>query len=285
MNTAYTIRRMQPEDLIFAAARTFAEGWQGETIFELAGSYQHDPDGCFIAEIDGDPVGMCFGVAYDTFGFLGGLIVLPEVRGQGIGRGLLEHTTAYLEGNGLKSVFLDGVPRAVSMYERCGFQKVCRSLRFQGQPVARAHPHVEPMQPEHLEEVYRLDRAAFGANRATFLQTRLRRYPSLCKVALVDGHVEGYIMGRIGHTVLACGPWIASPRLERPADLLEALAYEHPLLPFSMGCLEDNAQAAPLVRSLGLVEKASCSWRMVHGQFCQPGVVGMNFAVGSPAKG
>jgi hypothetical protein len=67
--------------------------------------------------------------------------------------------------------------------------------------------------------------------------------------------------------------------------LLESLAFEHPLLPFSMGCLEDNPQAAPILRSLGLTQKPASSWRMVYGQFCQPGNVGMNFAVGSPAKG
>lgn len=285
MNKGFSIRNMRPEELDFAAACTLAEGWQGESIFELSCTYRRDPEGCFVAEMGAKPVGMCMGISYDAYGFLGGLIVVPEARGQGIGEALLRHTVRYLVYREKDSVFLDGVLPAVSLYERGGFQKVCRSLRFRGKPEGKTHPHVVPMTLDHLEDVCNLDRKAFGAERRRFLEHRLRLYPALCRAAIVEGEVAGYIMGRFGHTVLAAGPWIASPLLERPQDLLESLAYEHPLLPFSIGCLAENRKAVEILRALGFGERPDSPWRMVYGRFRQPGNVMMNFGVGSPAKG
>lgn len=285
MDTPVMIRPMRPEDLEFAADLTLAEGWQGETILELAGAYHFSAHACFIAELDGAPAGMCMGVAYDRYAFLGGLIVLPEARGRGLGEQLLMQTVRALQSKGANSVFLDGVVPAVPLYERCGFQKVCRSLRFRGRLPGAAHPHVHPMTADHLDAVCRLDQQAFGADRGHFLALRLKHYPSLCKVALMDGQLEGYIMGRYGHTVLAAGPWIASPRLERPQDLLDALAQEDPLLPLSIGCLADNTRATQTLQASSFSMKADSPWRMVFGDLIQPGDVRLNWAVGSPAKG
>jgi len=195
------------------------------------------------------------------------------------------HTVDFLRSRGASSIFLDGVLRAVPLYERCGFQKVCRSLRFGGRLEGRAHAHIQAMTHDDLDEVAQLDLNAFGADRRFFLESRLYLYPYLCKVAKVDGRVAGYIMGRLGHTVLAAGPWVASDRLVRPQDLLESLALEAAMIPITIGCLADNSKSAEILRALRFSEKSDAPWRMVSGRYTQPGMVSMNFAVGSPAKG
>ena len=89
------VRRMQPEDLDFAAACTAAEGWRTQTRAEFEGFYAHDPEGCLIAEAAGTPVGICVGTSYGGppsggYGFIGELIVVPEARGRDTGRLLLD---------------------------------------------------------------------------------------------------------------------------------------------------------------------------------------------------
>ena len=126
------IRVMQAADLDFAASLTAAEGWGSETRVELEGSFGYDPGGCLLAEEDAERIGMCVATPYGESGFVGELIVAPSARQRGVGRALLDHAINYLQGRGLASILLDGVPAAVPLYERAGFRRVCRSMRFGG---------------------------------------------------------------------------------------------------------------------------------------------------------
>jgi hypothetical protein len=67
------IRRMQATDLAFAAQCTANEGWASETLASFEGFYQHDPEGCLLAERGGHPVGICIATAYGHAGFVGEL--------------------------------------------------------------------------------------------------------------------------------------------------------------------------------------------------------------------
>ncbi|GAG04011.1 unnamed protein product [marine sediment metagenome] len=46
------IRELGDADIDFAVAQTAREGWDN-TVSTLRVSLSHDPEGCFIAEIDG----------------------------------------------------------------------------------------------------------------------------------------------------------------------------------------------------------------------------------------
>ena len=132
MSNDLIIRRMQAAELEFAARSTADEGWASENLAALEGFYQHDPDGCLLADHSGQPVGICIATSYGHCGFFGELIVRPHARGQGIGAALLKHAVAHLHEHGAETVYLDGVVKAVRLYERGGFRKICRSLRFSG---------------------------------------------------------------------------------------------------------------------------------------------------------
>jgi len=142
-----TIRPMQPSDLDFAAECTAREGWASETRQEFEGFLAYDLGGCFVAEVNGRRVGICIATPYVGFGFVGELIVAKAVRGHGIGRRLLEHSVQYLHDCGAQTVYLDGVLAAVSLYERVGFRRVCRSLRFHGHLRAESHSILPSFQP------------------------------------------------------------------------------------------------------------------------------------------
>ncbi len=279
-----TIRPMQPADLDFAAQCTAREGWASETRAEFAGFYAYDPAGCFLAEAEGQRIGICVATSYGVAGFVGELIVVPERRGQGVGRRLLERAIEYLHGRGTQSIFLDGVTAAVPLYARLGFRKVCRSLRFAGAMAGRSPAGVRAMRPDDLATVGQMDRQAFGADRAFFLERRLALYPELCKVLDCNGQISGYIVGRRGLSSVSAGPWVVRPEAPSAAALLESLAAEVPEGRISLGVLETNGRALEIIRSLGLVERPDPPWRMVRGAG-ELGTSPQLYAIGSAAKG
>ena len=279
------IRTMQAPDLDFAAACTAAEGWLTQTRQVFEGFHAYDPEGCLVATADGMRIGICVATGYGAYGFIGELIVLPKARGRGVGRRLLEHAIAYLRAQGARSILLDGVGRAVPLYERVGFHTVCRSLRFSGTLEGTSRPAVRPMQRADLPALCTLDREAFGADRAFHLERRLSEHPALCKVHAYGDEIRGFIVGQRGGGMVSVGPWVAGPAVECPADLLESLALEAGGLPIGLGVLESNAQAAAVVRALGLAERPDPPWRMVLGPAAGLGASPLAYAIGSPATG
>ena len=126
------IRRMTQKDILFAIKLAINAGWTSEDRDMFRAFLFHDPDGCFIAEENRDPVGICIATAYQESGYFGELIVAPRYRNEGVGTRLLRTAMDYLKSRQIKNIYLDSVPQAVSLYERHGFKKICLSLRFSG---------------------------------------------------------------------------------------------------------------------------------------------------------
>jgi ribosomal protein S18 acetylase RimI-like enzyme len=281
-----TIRTMRPSDLDFAAACTAAEGWTGETRHVFEGFYAHDPHGCLIARMGDRRVGICVATSYGASGFIGELIVIPEERGQGIGVRLLEQALAYLESQGAVRVFLDGVVAAVPLYERAGFQRICRSLRFSGPVQPRSDPDVRQMHLQDLPAVQRLDRECFGADRSFFLDRQFSEYPHLCLVLERDGEMVGYVMGKRGSESVSTGPWVVQPGVSSPESLLHALVeIAGGNVALLLGVLESHPRAAACVRAMGLAERENPPWRMRLGGAGNLGAHEACYAIGSPARG
>lgn len=80
----FIVRTMNAEEVNLAIEWAAHEGWNpgfhDAHVFRAA-----DPDGFFIGELQGEPVGSISAVAYDAhFGFIGLYIVRPEFRGKGL---------------------------------------------------------------------------------------------------------------------------------------------------------------------------------------------------------
>lgn len=285
MDEATIVRHLQESDLTFAAQCTANEGWTTEIRTEFEGFLAHDPNGCFVAEAGGQRFGICVATSYGKAGFIGELIVAQEWRRRGIGHHLVERAIRYLHGRGVQRVFLDGVPLAVPLYERLGFRKIARSLRFVGTLTGSAHRDVRPMNAEDLPAVQKLDYEAFGADRGFFLQRRLSLYPELSQVLECHGQVVGFILGRRGPDWVAAGPWVVAPGVEDPEHLLESFALETEGIAIEIGVLETNAAAIETIHLCGLVERPICPWRMMLGSEGHVGTANQLYAIGSAAKG
>lgn len=276
------IRTFNVDDIVFAAQLTAAEGWSGETSAVFSDFYKFRRDGCFIAEEDGIRIGIVVAVPYGKDGFIGELIVRPEWRGSGRGRALLDHAVAFHTACGVSNICLDGVPAAVPLYERAGFRRICRSLRFTGSLPAGEAGASFPMQQGDLPDVFRLDQEIFGTDRSCFLHRRWLRSPGFCFVHRSEDVLDGFVIAAPGE-YLHVGPWVQLFDRSDP-DLLFALKTAAAGREIRLGVLEKNEEAVHLLLTLNLQEAPQSPWRMVLGE----GGLGespASMAVGSAAAG
>jgi len=280
-----TIRTLTGPELEFAAACTQAEGWVSDDFPTLESFYAYNTQGCLLALSGPDLAGICFATSYGSSGFIGELIVRPGRRGQGTGAALLDAGVRYLQSQGAITVYLDGVVKAVPLYERYGFRKLCRSLRLSGEYGGSSHPDVRPMVAADLPAVFELDRRHFGADRSFFLRRRMERFPELAKVQVRGARLAGYILGRRGVDWVSAGPWVVDETNPEPFLLFDALAREAAGKRISAGVLASNEAAAAFYRSLGFAERPDSPWRMALGGEAILGASPFCLAVGSAAKG
>jgi ribosomal protein S18 acetylase RimI-like enzyme len=282
---AATLRPMTASDLDFASSLTLAEKWHSETLEEFEGFFAHAPAGCLIAEQGGRRVGIGVATPYQDAGFLGQIVVAPDVRGQGIGNQIVDALLSYLRSLGVRSVYLDSTKAGAPLYEQHGFRKDQPSLRYAGKVRGALHPHVRPMRADDLDAVCRLDRKWWGADRAFFLKRRWRLHGDLCHVLEQDGVIQGYVLARRRGDRLWIGPWCAATHVERPEVLLEALAEPGLIVQMHAGVLASNARAIRAFDLSGFEVAAEPPWRMVCGP---DGALGRSIEVlanGTSAKG
>jgi GNAT superfamily N-acetyltransferase len=283
--TSITIREMNKEDLVFAARCTAEEGWVSETLATLEGFFLHDPRGCLLAEENDQPIGICIATDYGSSGFIGELIVSPDSRGRGVGAALLNHGVGLLKARRVETVYLDGVLKAVVLYERNGFKKVCRSWRFSGALPGQLSPYVKHMTEGDIDQVIDLDKRCFGADRSFFLKRRLELFPELSYVMVTRERVTGFILGRGGTDWVAAGPWVVEAGIENPFELLQGFALGANGRSISIGILDTHRQACELVQSYGFVARPDSPWRMAFGSSADLGTSPNCIALGSAAKG
>ena len=247
-------RQMTPTDIamvdhILMAAYASPGSFQEELTHYLA----LQPDGWFIALLDGKPVGAGGVVNYGPFSYLGLIAILPDQQKRGIGRALTEHLLTWLSRQQCPIALLEASPAGAPLYTRLGFQVDDTTLAFQ---LTRPVPHapcstaIERLQSTDLAELIALDAPRFGANRSNVFSIYLASYPERCFVSRnPHGHITGCIVGQPD----ALGPWIAQTHEEAEALLAHALtlAFQDPpriRVPTS------NHQALALVQAYGFRE-------------------------------
>ncbi|MBI4891175.1 MAG: GNAT family N-acetyltransferase [Acidobacteria bacterium] len=144
-----------------------------------------EPAGCFGVEEDGRIVTSATAFTYGReLGWIGMVLTLPDYRGRGFARQMMEATLAYCDGRGVQCVKLDATDLGRPVYEKFGFIEEYVVERWKGTlPVA---------EKRHFTRDWALDRIAFGTDRRALLERtgfsrggRLASYvgPVVCRTA------------------------------------------------------------------------------------------------------
>ncbi len=201
-----SIRRFDRDDIPSAIALCRAAGWN-QLPEDWSRLIEEEPDGCFVAEADGEIVGTVTSTRYgSTLAWIGMMLVDERFRQRGIATQLMSTCLEYLRKQRVRCIKLDATPAGQSMYERLGFRAEWSFHRWAREAV---NPNDAPSRrasdstlgQSHLD----LDRIAFGADRSGWLerlgqQSNCRQNPS------------GFGMLRRGYLADYLGPVVAKDR-------------------------------------------------------------------------
>jgi len=282
--TGIDIREMTVGDLGFCLEMFRITGW-GNTADDVLRMISYEPGGCFIAGLGGEDVGIVGSIRYGEVGYLGNLIVQPGHRGRGIGAALMKEAMEHLLDSGVKSIRLDAVPKAISLYERLGFREESLSLRFTGLASETGSTGCERMIESDLPAVLSLDQRLFGAPRGRVLRRVHADFPKLCFVVRKSSKLNGFIMAKEGEGRTRIGPWICEPDEWGSAKkLLHRLMDDVAGSPMWAGVPEGNRCSVEILERNGFKSGLS-SHRMCYGRCGETGIVEGIFSVGGPDKG
>lgn len=278
------IRVMTYGDIDFVMRMQEMVGW-GNTRADAERSLFYEPQGCFVASLSGVDVGIVNSFLYGDIGFIGNLIVVPETRGGGVGAALMKAAMDRLTRDGAGTIRLDGVQKAIPLYERLGFKGEYLSLRYSGVAAKAPHHSIEPLRREDLEKVAEIDRRFFGLDRIQKLKRVQHDFPELCFKASKGGVMHGFIMAKPGSTIVRVGPWICDPKHGEYAEpLLNALSSAVPGRRLWVGIPEQNKASVKIVAAKGFAQMPS-SLRMSYGAHKKVENVSGIFGIGAPDKG
>lgn len=179
------------------------------------------PDGCFVAELDGGAVATTATCIFGDVAWVAMVLVDRDVRGRGVGTALMRHSLDFLDRVGVRSIRLDATPLGRPIYERLGFNAQFELARFEGVPAMASASGAAAALPQHLDAIERLDRTATNTDRCKLLRRLWEERPEAFRVVLRDGEVAGFAASRPGSRAVQVGPCLGTADAG-PALLLDA---------------------------------------------------------------
>ncbi|MHA4809752.1 GNAT family N-acetyltransferase [Flavitalea flava] len=236
------LRIMKPEDIPAGLYLCRANHWN-----QLARDWelflQLGPEDCRVAikegpenQEDGEDkgglekniVGTVTTLRYqDAFSWIGMVLVDPVCQRQGIGKQLLREALQLLSRE--ETIKLDATPAGREVYLKLGFRdeyplsRMQAYIKAENQPQKRLSERTSIRQGYHIRPIHRIrpvqkndlpaiatfDRAIFGADRQALLEWMQTGAPHLAFLAEEKNEIQGYCLGRYGHTFTQLGPVIA----------------------------------------------------------------------------
>jgi ribosomal protein S18 acetylase RimI-like enzyme len=267
----FQIRLMTVDDIDFADSLRATAGWN-QTKPDWRRFIELAPQGCFVAEFNGFPAGTATTIRYENkIAWIGMVLVDPERRRHGIGRGLLLHCIEHLRASAVQCVKLDATPLGKKLYDTLGFVDEWTLTRWRGNITTTTNRDFDPVS---ISEIAKLDEDAFGANRSEFL----RRLAADSKTVFLND--VGFGMVRPGVRAFYLGPVIAqSP--EAGLRLMEALL---PAGEIIIDIPDYNRAAMAWAQSKGFVAERELT-RMRLGPAFPQSVPQTLFAIAAPEVG
>ncbi len=285
---------------IFRIAET--TDW-GETSNDIQ-RYLRNPHHKYILLVNPEGVvnAITLTVAYDEIGFIGHVIVEPEMQGMGIGQEIMIEATNYLLHCGCKTIKLDAVQKAQTLYERIGYLFELNSLRFyldvsteeriaQFKEKRRKFTKKFPLnnvKEDDLAEILNADEEMFGCNRDGLLKILFEDFSEYAFISKdTDDFLAGYSFGVVENKILRIRAGL-SDSLETTISLIDAAiitALEaEDIEGVSIGMIENTKWGIKAMDALGFA-KTGYSLRMYTGVKNEATINPSFFAIGHPAKG
>ena len=221
--TDLNIRTMRPDEISLAVEWAAAEGWN-PGLADDACFASVDPEGFFIAELDGVPAATVSCVNYGArFSFLGFYIVRADLRGRGNGLRIWNAAIAHA---GTRVIGLDGVTAQQDNYKKSGFQLAYANVRYGGTVAAPAASRADVMALSEvpMAAVEADDATVFPAPRPGFLRAWIGA-PGHAGCAVVrDGRPAGWGVIRPCLKGFKIGPLVADDRATAETVLSALLA-------------------------------------------------------------
>jgi GNAT superfamily N-acetyltransferase len=242
-------------------------GWN-QTAADWERFLSAEPEGCFVVEREGRVVGTSTTIVYEgRFAWIGMVLVEQQFRGQGIGTALLERAIHYLDSQNIPCMKLDATPQGRVLYEKLGFVSEYDIERW----MLKREPRemIATKSPMEIDDVLRLDREIFGADRSRLLRSLTEAAPDFTLMARSGEEIAGYTFGRTGSIADHLGPWMARDEDVAAALLDEFLTRSGRELVF-VDCMLENPWALSLVKTRGF-EFSRPLTRMFRGKNNYPG--------------
>ncbi len=282
------LRTMTKADIAAGMRLKDLAGWN-QTAADWERFLEASPQGCFVAESEGEVCGTVTTIVYESrFAWVGMVLVDPKHRGQGIGTRLLHKGIECLDSLAIPTVKLDATPEGKPIYQKLGFVTEYEIERWwldarSQLPKAEESPALQARESASLAEILAADREAFGADRSALLHSLHLSAPEFTECFLEEGSLAGYMLGRHGSRADHLGPWMA--RSEAAArELLAAFLARSTRETVFVDCVMTNPFAARLLESEGF-EFSRPLTRMYRGANEFPGQPKVFYGILGPEFG
>jgi len=247
-------------------------------------------------------IGITLAASFGQIGVIGHVIVKPNYRDMGIGQELMNEAMKILQFQGCKTIKLDAVEEAKTLYERVGFIFELNSLRYKinidgptylDDLIAKTKKYEQKFpvfncKEDDLAQIFEADKELFGGNRQDFLFSLFEDFPDFSFITRdKDDFLAGYLFGTFQNGVLKLRAGIADS-FETTMDLIRAALItaktkgENQTI--ALGILENSKWGIKALKELGF-EQTSYSLRMYYGVKTPATTNPVIFAIGDPAKG
>jgi GNAT superfamily N-acetyltransferase len=204
------IRPMTIDDLRLGLRLSRQAGWN-QTMADWQRFFNMGPEGCFIAEFGGHPVGTTMTFVSDLVAWIAMVLVEKNVRAKGIGTALLKHALEYLDACKIRTVRLDATHLGRPIYERLGFVPEYELVRFEGISLSgEVVTSVKKATPEILTDVIEFDKRMTGENRTKMIQALFKEFQENTSVLIHGDKLEGFVTMRSGSNAIQIGPCTAT---------------------------------------------------------------------------
>lgn len=207
----FQIRTLTSKDYGFAVQLANTMNWNmaPEDFQYMTGL---EPDGSFLLEDDGKPVGIATCIGYGKIGWFGNLIVDPAYRKRGAGGMLVRHAVDHLHMKGVETVGLYAYSQLKEFYSQLGFAPDADFALLHADNVAAVEgAGAHRIEEAHLNRIAAFDSQYFGGDRSRLIGSIVLEDSNAGYYVSDRGHVVGYIASTIYQSMAWIGPLVCDP--------------------------------------------------------------------------